>query len=233
MGLYLADLPYLALETSGPTGSVAVGVGGELRAEAALETLGNHASELIPRVADVLADAGLSRTDLAGIVVGSGPGSFTGVRIAAATGKGLAHALGVPLWAFSSLEAGAVATSGEPGSALRYVLFDARADRVYGGCYRWVRGGLETVVAPHASRIGELLQGVVPGVTFMGTGALRHEALLISAGHPVLAPPAGTPSAGALLRLLHGTSERAPIDRLSRWEPEYVKESSAERPRVG
>src|SRR3954466_15686967 len=134
-------LPYLGLETSGALGTAAVAVGGAVRSELELPTSGKHASELIPAVDAVLREAGIGRTELAGIVVGRGPGSFTGVRISGATGKGIAHALGVPLWAISSLEAAAFADPA--GHPVRCVLFDARADRVYAACYRVDARGVE------------------------------------------------------------------------------------------
>jgi tRNA threonylcarbamoyladenosine biosynthesis protein TsaB len=223
---------YLALETSGRLGSVAVGAPGQVRAESRLEIPGNHASELIPHVEATLKQAGAGREDLAGIIVGSGPGSFTGVRIAAATAKGLAHALGIPLWAFSSLEAGAVA-GGAPAS-VQYVLFDARADRVYAGCYRVEATGVEELIAPHATRISDLIEDPPPaGARFVGTGAIAHREALEAAGCPVDDPPAGIPTAAALLVLMKVHADREPVPALNRWEPEYVKESSAVRPGVG
>lgn len=223
-------LTCLGLETSGALGSVAVAVGGRVRAELRLETPGNHAAELIPHVEAALAEAGVGRGDLAGVAVGRGPGSFTGVRIGAAAGKGIAHALGVPLWAISSLEAAAVAE--DDGPPLRCVLFDARADRVYAACYR-VEGArvVETPLAPHATRIGDLLdEGVPAGAILMGSGATGHAATLRARGHEVAPPPAGVPTAGALLRLLLASPARAPIGPLEPWEPEYVKGSSAAVP---
>ncbi|MDF2697777.1 MAG: tsaB, partial [Labilithrix sp.] len=113
----------LAFDTSIAVGSVAVGLGGELLASATLDERKEHASRLVPSIEKVLERAAMRITDVGGIVVGEGPGSFTGVRVAAATAKGLAHALGVPLWAFSSLAAAALAEDAGP---TRYVLFDAR-----------------------------------------------------------------------------------------------------------
>lgn len=56
-----------------------------------------HGEELLARIDGVLADAGLGLADLGGIVVGTGPGAFTGLRVGLATAKGLAHGLGIPL----------------------------------------------------------------------------------------------------------------------------------------
>ena len=204
-----------------------------------------HAAEVIPCVAETLAEADTNVCDLAGLVVGAGPGSFTGVRVAAATAKGIAHALNLPLWPFSSLEAAAVSERvsaprpipGERGALreeeLRYVLFDARGDRVYAACYLLGVDGIEQIVSPCATHIRELLEEVAHrGACFVGDGAVRHEAVLQAAGHRVLPPPAGIPSADGLLYLLALHPDRAPVET-AQWQPEYVKASSAERARVG
>lgn len=124
---------FLALESSTSTGSVAVGEAGLLRAEMVLDIEGAHSSALLPAVDEVVRVAGIRRADLAGVVVGAGPGSFTGVRIAAATAKGIAMGLGVPLFAYSSLLAAAAAGWGSGGPVC--ALFDARKRDVFCGCW--------------------------------------------------------------------------------------------------
>ena len=69
------------------------------------------------------------------LLVGAGPGSFTGIRVGVGTAKGMAWALGIPLWAFSSLAGAAAAVEVEPIRP-RAVLFDARGDRLYAAAYR-------------------------------------------------------------------------------------------------
>ena len=229
---------YLALETSGPRGSVAVAAGSRVLARAVLDSQARHAADLIPRIGATLDEADVDPGGLAGVVVGGGPGSFTGVRVAAATGKGIAHALDLPMWVFSSLEAGAVAErippQAPPADGFRYVLFDARGDRVYAACYRVAADAVEERVAPHVTRIGALLASdILPLVAFVGDGAVRHEALLRIQGHRVLVPPAGVPTADGLLHLLALRPGSTPVGMAGRWEPEYVKGSSAERARAG
>ncbi len=56
-----------------------------------------HGERLLPGVERLLAETGLARADLAGVVVGTGPGAFTGLRVGIATAKALAHAMGVPI----------------------------------------------------------------------------------------------------------------------------------------
>ena len=92
-----SDGVFLAFDTSSAVGSVAVGQEGVVLAHAELEEQRKHASALVPAIRTVLLEAGIDKSELDGIVVGEGPGSFTGVRVSAATAKGMAHALGLPL----------------------------------------------------------------------------------------------------------------------------------------
>ena len=216
----------LALDTSGLFGSVAVSRAGEVLAQLTLAEPREHASRLIPAVEDALNEAGVSRTELTGVVVGEGPGSFTGVRVAAATAKGLVHALGIPLWAVSSLTAAAVASDVGP---VRYVLFDARGDRVYGACYGVGATGVQELVAPHGGILRDALAGDVPaGAVFLGDGAERHQAAIEAAGFPVDADQRDSFAVG-LLRYLSLHAATAPVLDPSGWEPTYVRASSAER----
>lgn len=239
----------LAMDTSSGFGSVAVERGGEVVARALLLRRGEQAARLIPAIDEVLADARVERAEIGGIVVGRGPGSFTGVRIAAATARGLARGLDVPLWAWSSLAAGAASFSAWVPQALRIhavagsldlpdeadawprlVLFDARADRLYAACYRFISGRMEEVVEPHATTVDELLERELPeNALFCGEGAHRHAEVLDGAGHRILPFPAGLPTAEGLLRIhaLHpGAKPEAPG---SRWEPDYLRPSQPDR----
>ncbi len=228
----------LAFDTSTPLGSVALGrAEGEVLARRFLARQQKHASALVPAIEEVLDEAGLGRGDLGGVVVGAGPGSFTGVRVAAATAKGLVHALGLPLWAVSSLAAGAV-TAGidirglgvgridpEDGDCPRLVLFDARGDRVYAACYRILDGRIETRIPPRATRLEAILEEVAAAgdPIACGSGARRHRERLEAAGLRVLREPAGTPTADSLLRIVSMEPEVQSLEDPARWEPEYLR----------
>lgn len=235
---------YLAMDTSAPIGSVAVSVGGDVSARRFLRTQLAHAANLVPEIEGVLADASVVLQDLDGIVVGGGPGSFTGVRVAAATAKGLRRALGVPLWAFSSLASGAASLGlrwlpGAEGPTLplteedrawpRYILLDARGGRVYAACYLETPHGLDTLVEPCSTTIDVILSGEVPYSVFAGDGADRHADQIKGAGFPVLASPLGAPLADGLIRLLALTPDTAPLENPSTWEPSYLRATGAER----
>jgi len=233
-----------ALDTSGKEGSVALarwlageGASGkgpgsmEMVARVDLSEQDEHASRLVPAIEEVLGQAQAGARDLTGLVVGAGPGSFTGVRVAAATAKGMAWSLGVPLWAVSSL-AGAAAAVDEDLHLPRTVLFDARGDRVYAGAYRWVDGCLQTVVRPVATTVDQVLDPPFPlDGLLMGDGAWTHGALLEGSGRSVLPAPAGAPRAEGLLRVLAGDPAVRPVDDTGAWEPDYLRESGAERAR--
>lgn len=239
----------LALDTSGEVGSVAVARGGQVLARGMVLDRREQAARLVPVIHRVLEEAGLARQEVDGLVVGRGPGSFTGVRIAAATARGIAMALECPVWAWSSLAGAAASHGAEIPDALRlesdipsvelpkdaerwprYVLFDARADRVYAGCYRFPAEGMEELRSPEALTIDELLAQDLPGHTlFCGSGALAHAELLDGEGFTVLPYPAGLPTAEGLLRVHHLHPGASPLDPGSRWEPQYLRASSAER----
>jgi len=251
----------LALDTATREGTVAIGgwTGGDQRrldvlGRAGLRAEEEHAAFLLPRIRRLMDEIGADIKEFAGIVVGAGPGSFTGVRVGAATAKGLVRALNLPLWAFSSLASAAAedGSSPEPGPALslspsrseasltsdfdtlrpRCVIFDARGNRVYVGAYRLASSGFETLLEPRATDLSTVLGGLIPpAAILMGDGALRHRAILESAGHPVLPPPFGRPTADGLLRLLSLAPETPPVGDPARWEPEYLRASGAERMR--
>jgi len=225
--------PWLAFDTSGPDGSVAVGhvtgLGGaapKILAEVTIAQRLEQAARLVPAIDEALGTAGVALDGLAGIVVGEGPGSFTGVRVAAATAKGLAHALGLPLHAVSSLAAAALA---HEAGAVRYALFDARADRVYGACYGVGGAGVQELVPPHPGTLRDVLAGDVPaGSVFVGDGALRHRAAIEGAGFAVDGGAASCSLAEGLLRHLALAEGAATVVDPASWEPAYVRASSAE-----
>jgi glycoprotease family protein len=88
----------LVLDTATSTIVVAAGTpDGTLLAADMFEGRYRHSQELLPAVERLLASAVLRLRDLAGVIVGTGPGAFTGLRVGLATAKTLAHELGVPL----------------------------------------------------------------------------------------------------------------------------------------
>ena len=90
-----------------------------------------HAELLTPNTVAALADSGLTMADLDAIVIGCGPGPFTGLRVGMATAAAYGHALGIPVHGVCSLDAIAGGTTGEV-----LVVTDARRREVYWARYR-------------------------------------------------------------------------------------------------
>jgi tRNA threonylcarbamoyl adenosine modification protein YeaZ len=98
--------PILAIDTATSRAVVALGsVDGQLIAADAWPAEQRHSEELLPRIDALLRRNETRPTELAGIVVGTGPGAFTGLRVGLATAKTLAHELGLPIAGVSSAEA--------------------------------------------------------------------------------------------------------------------------------
>ncbi|HEX2164131.1 MAG TPA: tRNA (adenosine(37)-N6)-threonylcarbamoyltransferase complex dimerization subunit type 1 TsaB [Thermoanaerobaculia bacterium] len=106
--------PILAVDSASPVVSVAVAVGGAVRAERAVE-IGRSSERLLAMIDEVLREAGVDGPrGLAGIVALAGPGSFTGLRVGLATVLGLHQATGVPAAAVPTLPVLAAAVPAAP-----------------------------------------------------------------------------------------------------------------------
>lgn len=150
-------LTLLALDASSNACSVALWHGSSERdAEVVsryVEAPREHTRRLMPMVDEVLAESGRTLGDLDALAYGHGPGSFTGLRIAAGTAQGLAYALGVPLIGVSTLAALALAAHRHCGASYVLPALDARMGEVYTGAYHCHAGtvtllGSEAVMAP-------------------------------------------------------------------------------------
>jgi tRNA threonylcarbamoyl adenosine modification protein YeaZ len=123
----------LAIDTATP--AVTAGIvkldGIEVLAERVTVDARAHTEQLTPNVLAALADAGLSVGDLGAVVVGCGPGPFTGLRVGMATAAAYGHALDIPVHGVCSLDAIGVNTVGDA-----LVVTDARRREVYWARYR-------------------------------------------------------------------------------------------------
>jgi tRNA threonylcarbamoyladenosine biosynthesis protein TsaB len=96
----------LAIDTSTDTASIALYKPGEgLLAEQSWHSGREQTTQLLPNVQHLMSLVGARVSDLNGVAVATGPGSFSGVRVGIATAKGLAYSLGIPIWGVPTLDA--------------------------------------------------------------------------------------------------------------------------------
>lgn len=127
----------LALDTSTRQASVALCSEERLHGEHTWQAGHNHSVEMLEHARRVLAESGMSMAALDGLAVAIGPGSFNGVRVAVATAKTLAFALGKPLVGISTLEIGAAQHQLWPGPVCS--LLEAGRGELYAGCFLFER----------------------------------------------------------------------------------------------
>ena len=199
----------LAIDTATP----AVTAGVVRRDGVVVEVLGEHvtldarahAEQLTPNVLGAMADADAAMADLTAVVVGCGPGPFTGLRVGMATAAAYGHALGVPVYGVCSLDAIGVDTEGDV-----LVVTDARRREVYWARYRdGVRVAGPDVCAP----------GAVPADAAAVAGSPDHAALF---DLPRMAPT--YPSASGLVRAVDWAAEPAAL------VPLYLRRPDAKTP---
>ena len=199
----------LAIDSSGTNALVTLGeADGTLLAERRWVAGYRHGEELLTQIDQMLTATGVALSGLSGIVVGTGPGAFTGLRVGLATAKGLAHGLGISIAGVATSEALLLAASlAGPieGTKAALLLPAGPSDRVVviDGGARLLRGGEEPELDPGTTLVAVDLPNRAPA---------QAQALGLTA-------EAGL--AVALLRL--GVARLAAGgDDVSRLVPEYV-----------
>ena len=215
----------LAFELATEACSVALWVDGEVheRFEVAPR---RHAELALPWAGQLLADAGLARTQLDAIALGRGPGAFTGVRLAIAIAQGVALALDRPIVPVSTLAALAMQAAGPRVLAA----IDARMGEVYSGAFERRDGdavacSAEAVGDPAAFELeGDAMdwQGVGTGFA-AADGALRQRL----AGRLISVDAAALPRAGDVARLAVLACARGEAVAPERVEPAYLRNNVA------
>ncbi|HUL03860.1 MAG TPA: tRNA (adenosine(37)-N6)-threonylcarbamoyltransferase complex dimerization subunit type 1 TsaB [Gemmatimonadales bacterium] len=225
---------WLAIDTATDIASVALGLreaSAGVRAESGAHVQGarRHAAEIVRLVDFTLERVGMRPADLDGIVVGDGPGSFTGLRIGWAAAKGLAHEAGLELVTIPSLLAAAAGAAVKVGPVPIAACFDALRGQVYGALYRIHPQRVETLVPPAVMTVDEFVR-VAPERPrlVVGDGAIRYTAAARSwTGTDPVAPENLPPAATMLLTLLSHDGAGRVVDVLTA-EPMYGRPAEAQ-----
>lgn len=211
----------LCADTATLTASVAVLVDGQVRAERAARAVKGHGPGLLDQIAGALDDAEIALADLDALVCGLGPGTFTGLRIALATLKGLALGQDIPLYGARSTRT--LMLPGDPAHRpATLAVLDARRKQVFVEG-PWFDG--PRCVTPAA------LTDLVPAdaaFALVGDGALAYAEQLTA-----LFPNAWLPTDPAVhmvraARLAGLVDFTQPAPALATIEPTYIRKSDAE-----
>jgi tRNA threonylcarbamoyladenosine biosynthesis protein TsaB len=200
----------LALDASTYQGSVAILDGATIVAEATAAMRGRDAERLMPAVQAALKSGGLQLADVERIVCGSGPGSFTSLRIAGSIAKGLALGAAKPLFAISSLALLVAGNAREPGRYL--ALLDAMRGEYFAAAFDF--DGIRLAAASDAELIA---------AADVDSHARRFDARPAGPDFPENWQPHAR---GA--RFLHETLAAAGPVTLATWEPTYGRLAEAQ-----
>lgn len=224
----------LGIESSSLVASVAIVTDDVLTAEYTVNLKKTHSQTLLPMIDEVVRMLEIELDTLDAIAVSGGPGSFTGLRIGSATGKGLGMALHKPLIHVPTVDAMAYNLYGT--DKLICPIMDARRNQVYTGLYHFP-GEFEIVEEQFASDISELaakINGLGEPVVFLGDGVpVYADILKEQVTVPLFFAPAHVNrQRGASVAALGAVYyAKGAIETAADHKPDYLRKSQAERER--
>ncbi len=214
----------LAFDTATPATAVAVLDGDSSSEEVHVPQAGErpgHASQLLPLAARALERRGLTFAALDRIAVGTGPGTFTGLRIGIATARALAQATGAALVGVSTLRVLAHGARDEADGPVMSVL-DARRGEAFVAAY----DGDDEIVPPAAVTPEILVSIARPGWLGVGDGAVRFRDVLEPPGTRI--PPDESPLHSVRATSLAWLGAKAPEAGREGVTPDYLRLPDAE-----
>lgn len=226
----------LAIDSSGLVASTALLVDQILVGEYTINNKKTHSQTLLPMIDQMMAIADVDISEVDAIAIASGPGSFTGLRIGAATAKGLAGALKVPIVPVPTLEGLAMNLAETEG--LICPLMDARRNQAYYGIYSFCDGKIVCEEKPDAAPIEDIIAKInekKESVTFLGDGVpVFFEIIKKMAEVPIFfaKPHQNYQKAGAIAVLGNQYLQEGKQLEAFRFAPDYLRLSQAERERM-
>lgn len=221
----------LAVEASGPAASVALTENNVLRAEFTLNYKMTHSQTLMPLIEHIKRYLDLDLNTVDFVACSAGPGSFTGLRIGAATAKGIAMAMNKPIVPVSTLAA--MAYNIYMTDALICPIMDARRRQVYTGFYEWENGRLINLREDSIQIIDDVVKEAASlnrKVVFAGDGLLLYNDLLKNNRQFIVAPAScNMQRAGSVASLAEELVSEGKYIEGSKFVPVYLRKSQAER----
>lgn len=220
----------LGVETATRVGSVAVASEGGLIGEYTLGVGPAYAERLLPAIDHLLQSTDVPFSDIDGLAISLGPGSFTGLRIGLSTVKGLSFAGKKPVVGIPTLDALAHHIHGF--EFLICPMLDARKKEVYTALYRRDRTeGVQKLTVDLATAPDKLLREVDEAVIFLGDGSRVYRSVIEASlgSRAVFTPPyLDYPRAATIAFLGMEELRKGTIQSIDTLKPIYVRPSEAE-----
>ena len=232
----------LSLETSTQACSVALHNEGLLLASREMITPRSAASQLAVMIQDVLNHSNKKPSDLQGVVVASGPGSYTGLRIGVATAKGLCYALNIPLISINTLDllssmgkqdliSRSTLTASEIDEQILFCpMLDARRMEVYCKLVDYTLNQVEPTQAKILDEhsFSKHLESRV--IYFLGEGAVKCREIIFHNNARFF--PDLTPQAAHLGELGYTKWRESAFEDIATFEPLYLKDFLIKKPNL-
>jgi tRNA threonylcarbamoyladenosine biosynthesis protein TsaB len=220
----------LGIDTSTSCGSIGLIENEQMLCEYSLEGKASHSERVLKTIDRVLEDSGVSLGDIDGLVISTGPGSFTGLRIGVSAVKGLAFATGKPVAGVSTLDA--LAQNVRYSPYFICPLLDARKGEVYSALYRNTeKDGLIKLVPEMAIKPVDLLERVEGETLFLGNGTYPYGDLIrrkLRRMAHIAAPPFNFIHGTVVAQLGWEKLEKGDCLDLEKFTPQYFRKPEAE-----
>ena len=219
----------LGIETSSYSGSVAVVEDSIVLGELFFNTGLKHSTKIVPSITNLLATLELDKTDLDGIAVTSGPGSYTSLRIGISIAKGLAYSLDIPLIGISTLKCVAFNSTASPYPICSFV--DAKKGELYSAFFRNDTGDLERISEDVVVNIDYLCSTIVEKTVLIGDGLNLYKSSFVDKinGLVLFAPGhLNYPRASSCAILGIDSFKKAKRDEVNTLVPKYIRQADAE-----
>lgn len=216
----------LSIETTSAVLSTAIASEEKVIAVFTINNKKTHSVSLMPAIRDMLSYADFDIKDIDYIACSSGPGSFTGLRIGAATAKGIAYALGKKIIPIPTLDS--MAYNVYYFNGIIVPMIDARNNDVFTAFYEYNNESLirkTDYIAENIKKVLEMLKG--QNVIFTGDGAVVHKEKIKEFGYKIADNLLIMPNAASLSQMAFKNIDNA-VD-VSGFELMYLRKSQAER----
>lgn len=226
----------LAIDGSSLVASVALANHDKVIAEYSTNQKKTHSQTLLPMIDEIMKATDTDKKEIEAVAVSKGPGSFTGLRIASATAKGISLALNIPVVAVPTLES--LAYNFCTSTQIICPIMDARRNQVYTGIYRF--DGMEPIIIKEQTPmdIRDLLnelRKIGETVIFLGDGVPVYKGIIedeFEIPHIFAPNHMSRQRAASVAVLAYRYIEEGKVQTSDEHVPEYLRVSQAERERM-